>query len=486
MSRTRPFHSGLQSPVPERFTYVIAPAIVPATSTRHSLRSPGEMVAGASIFKKALRILLRPADMSSVHQAWTSVLEPTPVEIAIPQASVRVARIPVPPLGDLETVAVPSTVVNCLETGTRSSGPLDAPRRPPVLGSALPIPKIPDSLSCLGIAGPGPLFKLGMEVAPQSPAHRGGPASSHVPFPAARPFEPNTPLPPGSDFRVLGYRTLPYGAAARIWRVLSRYVPENGHRSWVLVGAGLALVLAAGLSLPRVAGARVVKANNSEPSGLLASSLNSLKQGIAGRAGLQLMDDFRSGFDNWVGEGDPSSTWIFDQTGFVQPNQLAIYRPSLGLSDYTMEFLGELDQKALSWVFRASDIKNYYVAKLVMTTPGPLPALALRRYAVVRGKATKATDTILPVTVRGSNTFQVRLEARGPNFSVYIGDKLAAFWIDSRLSGGGVGFFSSRGENSRIRWVRVEHQYDVLGRICAYLSPSAVASLNSRLNESWK
>ncbi len=39
------------------------------------------------------------------------------------------------------------------------------------------------------------------------------------------------------------------------------------------------------------------------------------------------------------------------------------------------------------------------------------------------------------------------------------------------LQHGGIGFFSARGEESRVRWVQVTHQYDMLGRLCAYLAP---------------
>ena len=31
--------------------------------------------------------------------------------------------------------------------------------------------------------------------------------------------------------------------------------------------------------------------------------------------------------------------------------------------------------------------------------------------------------------------------------------------------------FASRGEESRLRWLNITHQYDMLGRLCAYLAP---------------
>ena len=51
-------------------------------------------------------------------------------------------------------------------------------------------------------------------------------------------------------------------------------------------------------------------------------------------------------------------------------------------------------------------------------------------------------------------------------------------WSDSRLKRGGIGFFSPHGEESRVRWVQVTHQYDMLGRLCAYLAPYNIATTN--------
>ncbi len=51
-------------------------------------------------------------------------------------------------------------------------------------------------------------------------------------------------------------------------------------------------------------------------------------------------------------------------------------------------------------------------------------------------------------------------------------------WSEPRLRQGGVGFFTARGEESRLRWVQVTHQYDMLGRLCAYLAPYNIPSTN--------
>ncbi len=214
--------------------------------------------------------------------------------------------------------------------------------------------------------------------------------------------------------------------------------------------------------------------------GSFQERLAAIEQTFAHRAGVFLTEDFRSGFENWDCPVDQTASWKFDETGFVLPAELAAYRPSQDMADYTMEFLGQIDKKALPWAFRIRDFKNYYAAKLIVARPGPLPTILLRHYAVINGKETAAKDTVVPLTIRGDTLFHVRLETNGSDYSVHVQDRLVGYWSDSRILSGGVGFFSNKGEISRIRWLHVAHQYDVLGRICAYLSPSVRTSNRNR------
>lgn len=218
----------------------------------------------------------------------------------------------------------------------------------------------------------------------------------------------------------------------------------------------------------------------------MGSRWQAFQKGLASRAGFAFFEDFRSGLHNWVSQRHRETFWSLDQTGFIQPTYLAVFRPSLEMTDYEVEFLGQIDRKALSWVFRAQDTRNYYVGKLVLIQPGPLPKIALRHYAVLNGRETGHEDIPLPFTIAGNPTFRVHLAARGSDFAVNVQDRLAGFWVDSRIASGGFGFFSGRGESSRICWVRMQHQYDVLGRICAYLSPLTISTNRTRSNGSWK
>ena len=155
----------------------------------------------------------------------------------------------------------------------------------------------------------------------------------------------------------------------------------------------------------------------------------------------------------------------------MRPGPLAIYRPSVGLTDYQMQFLGLIDKKALSWVVRAADFDNYYVIKMTVLKPGPVPTLGITRYAVINGKAQNRADTPVPISARPDMLYRVLVDIHEDTFSLIVQGQMVDTWSEPRLAHGGVGFFSASGEESRVRWVQVTHQYDMLGRLCAYLAP---------------
>jgi len=196
-----------------------------------------------------------------------------------------------------------------------------------------------------------------------------------------------------------------------------------------------------------------------------------VRNSVAQRAAVALSEDFRSGLDDWQSRRDMSTSWAFDASGFVKPVTLALYRPSLGLRDYDMEFLGLIDKKALSWVVRAKDFDNYYVVKLVVTKAGPLPTMGITRYAVIDGQAQPAVSTVASINARPDMLYRVSVNVHDDTFLLSIQDTVVDNWIEPRLPHGGVGFFAARGEQSRLRWLQVTHQYDMLGRLCAYLAP---------------
>ena len=78
--------------------------------------------------------------------------------------------------------------------------------------------------------------------------------------------------------------------------------------------------------------------------------------------------------------------------------------------------------------------------------------------------------------------YRIQVDARGGDFTIMAQGQVVDFWSDNRLQHGGVGFFCNRGERARLRWVEVSHQYDALGRLCAYLAPYGIEGRNGNMN----
>jgi hypothetical protein len=201
----------------------------------------------------------------------------------------------------------------------------------------------------------------------------------------------------------------------------------------------------------------------------VSAQWNEVRESIRSRAGIEYQDDFRSGLDAWDSHANLARSWSYDAAGFVRPGALALFRPSLPLSDYRVDFLGQIESRAVGLAYRAADFKNYYAIKLVVAHPGPLPIINLVRYAVVDGRVQRVLTKPLPITIRDGSLYHVSLEARGSDFTLITQGQIADYWSDGRFKRGGVGFFCGKGERARIRWVQITHQNDVLGRVCSLL-----------------
>jgi hypothetical protein len=394
----------------------------------------------------------------------------------------------------VETRAGENSVAHAEPAGfSRTTPPLRLPEPGSIAGAAESAPPaIPmpgktqlQPLACTAQACPPSaetMARTGSLVLPQ-------PLGTEMMRPASR-LEP-LDAKPASDFLAASppKRFLPAMPAlpleatdvAQVWRHAVGFWNHAPRDLKVLVFAiPVLLGLALHPSLPKVRVTAPATAGGIQRNfqrGLSARWLN-VKQSMLDRAAVALDEDFRSGLDDWATRGDLDASWSFDATGFVKPGPLALYRPSLGLTDYQLQFLGLIDRKALSWVVRATDFDNYYVVKLVVLKPGPLPVIGLTRYAVINGKAQDRADTTVPVNARNDMLYRVRLDVSGDDFAVVVQGQMADSWSEPRLKRGGVGFFAAQGEESRLRWVQVTHQYDMLGRLCAYLAPYNIPTTN--------
>jgi hypothetical protein len=156
-----------------------------------------------------------------------------------------------------------------------------------------------------------------------------------------------------------------------------------------------------------------------------------------------------------MGESGWVTDWASDPAGSRRGRQITLYRPSIGLANYRMEFVGRIERKSLGWVFRAADTRNYHVMKLEVVRHGAFPAVALTRFPVIQGVEGARVERMLPIMVRDDTAFSVRLDASGPRFAVSIQGQVVDVWTDDRLKTGGVGFLNEREERGKAHSIRI-------------------------------
>jgi hypothetical protein len=206
--------------------------------------------------------------------------------------------------------------------------------------------------------------------------------------------------------------------------------------------------------------------NPNNHSGGFGQAISNL---IQDQASGTLREDFHSGFSNWDGLKSIGSDWSV-QAGEVRPASLRLWKPSTSLSNYELDFEGQIDRKSLDWAFRAADLHNYYATKLVIAHPGQLPNAGLVRFVVLDGRERDRVELPLPLTLESGVDYRVRVSVRGNRFLTSVNGQLISSWMDSRISRGGVGFFSDDGEASMLKWVSVSERDSFLARIASHFS----------------
>ena len=142
-------------------------------------------------------------------------------------------------------------------------------------------------------------------------------------------------------------------------------------------------------------------------------SLDSIRRTIRSYATVKLQDDFKGGLGSWISSGASSGRdWSF-KDGFVRPAKLRIWKESVHMTDYQLEFVGEIEQKGMSWAYRAKDARNYYANKIVITKPGPLPSADLVRYAVINGVERARSSTPLNLSLAPGHLYRVQMIVKG-------------------------------------------------------------------------
>jgi hypothetical protein len=244
--------------------------------------------------------------------------------------------------------------------------------------------------------------------------------------------------------------------------------------STIMIGV-LAFSAATGNTGPKNLGPKAMSLSGelAKSNPILAQANEYLKGIIPAESPVKIHEDFSQGVKGWL--GGKSSEWDSDN-GRMRPSSLKIWKPSVKLADYRMEFEGQIDKNAMSWAFRAPDLRNYYATKIVVRKNGSLPVADIVRYAVVNGFERDRQRLPLPLSVRPDTLYHVQMSVRGDHFVTRVNGQIVDAWTDSKLKRGGVGFFAEKGESSSIHWVDVrEEREGIFGRLFAmgfFVSPA--------------
>jgi hypothetical protein len=162
---------------------------------------------------------------------------------------------------------------------------------------------------------------------------------------------------------------------------------------------------------------------------------------------IRLEDRFDAGLGNWVGG---VADWKVDVAG-VRPGALALFAPSLGMADYDLEFLVRIDQKSLSWVFRAADEQNYHLATISNSPQGR----TFTRSSVIEDQPGLSVTTPVRQAGNPKSAVTIHTRVRGNDFTVSMDGEPIERWSDNRLSIGGVGFTGGPEQKARLYWMRL-------------------------------
>ena len=170
-------------------------------------------------------------------------------------------------------------------------------------------------------------------------------------------------------------------------------------------------------------------------------------------------EDFSAGFSRWDGADAAPKPWARDARKEAMPNSLALFKPSSGMTDYRLEFSGDVKQNGISWAVRAADRLNYQALEITERKKGSQLQLWFTRYKVVAGKEGPRTQVQLQVLLPAQSLWLVRMETVGESSTLWIENQIAKSWSDAGAApGGSIGFFAARGDQYILKKVRITPQ----------------------------
>jgi len=153
-----------------------------------------------------------------------------------------------------------------------------------------------------------------------------------------------------------------------------------------------------------------------------------------------------------MGEAGWSTDYTTDAAG-KRVRQLSLYRPSMQITDYRIEFQAEIEYKAVGWAVRAANTKTYWALKLFQDGG----KVKLRRFNVTDSKDGSPTDLAMPFPTNAGMIFKVRTDVVGKKFVVSVNDQKIDEWEDAQIALGGFGVANEGAERGQVRSIQVWH-----------------------------
>lgn len=194
-----------------------------------------------------------------------------------------------------------------------------------------------------------------------------------------------------------------------------------------------------------------------------------VREKLRGRAAVEFAGGFQGGLADWTGQPGWQQFWSRDAGGSMRAGSLALYRPSLRLKDYRLEFQAALDEGSIAWVYRASDLFNYYIGRLTVVRPGPPAALVFERSAVVCGREQPRVQTSVRTLIDTRQRQTVEMEINRNVFRLSLNGDPVDFWFDAAHASGGAGFIGDSRRRTGVYSFQIRSHGDTVGRVCAWL-----------------
>ena len=310
----------------------------------------------------------------------------------------------------------------------------------------------------------------------------------------ARPIWPTTALPRISLKEKNSTRTI---ALTDVRNVLQKQTFDRAKRFWKLAPAdlkwlafGLPLILGfwlwpthpVAISVPSpISAVSALPKPDAATSFLekaaqinLSPNFDALQERIASRASIHIEEDFSAGLGLWEGEGNWARSWTYDKGGVVRPGRMAIYQPSIPMVDYTFDLSAAVERRSISWMVRATNLRNYVAARLNVSGSGPSQQLSFERWTVKDGRVTRRQTMPIQSRLGNATTVKIRMEVSGNTFATSLQDQTIDVFTDGTHPSGGIGLFSGDGDQPRIYRMELTHQHDFFGKLCSFLAPHPI------------